>query len=239
MDGKRFDALTRDLTRGTSRRRIVASMIAMVAGGATLVDAGATQQRRTCRPIAASCLRHRDCCSGICNTLRSTPRNRRNRCACADGLVSCQGACTDLQGDAGNCGGCGSICPSGEICQSGACICVPNCDGKTCGDDGCGGSCGTCDPFHNCTDGACIEMCTDFASNGSSDECIVSVDNEEIYACGFNWDTGNFGQQACTTNEECRTRASDPNVYCAAFGGEPGSGTWTSDPNICWRPRFC
>ena len=33
--------------------------------------------------------------------------------------------------------------------------CVPNCDGKDCGDDGCGGICGTCDNGNPCTDDSC------------------------------------------------------------------------------------
>ncbi len=47
-------------------------------------------------------------------------------------------------------------------CVSGACVnkgvptCIPNCEGKTCGDNGCGGSCGTCAEGQECqTDGIC------------------------------------------------------------------------------------
>ena len=34
--------------------------------------------------------------------------------------------------------------------------CVPDCDGKECGDDGCGGSCGGCDEDSLCVDGGCV-----------------------------------------------------------------------------------
>lgn len=44
--------------------------------------------------------------------------------------------------------------------------CIPNCEGKTCGDDGCGGSCGTC------TEGTCnAGICTI--------ECVMNEDCEE------------------------------------------------------------
>jgi hypothetical protein len=34
-------------------------------------------------------------------------------------------------------------------------VCVPDCEGKECGDDGCGGSCGECDDFVPCTVDSC------------------------------------------------------------------------------------
>ena len=34
--------------------------------------------------------------------------------------------------------------------------CVPNCSGKTCGDNGCGGSCGTCSSGQVCTNYQCV-----------------------------------------------------------------------------------
>jgi len=34
---------------------------------------------------------------------------------------------------------------SGWVCAAGKCICLPECGGRDCGDDGCGGSCGQCD----------------------------------------------------------------------------------------------
>ncbi|MCC6623498.1 MAG: agmatine deiminase family protein [Deltaproteobacteria bacterium] len=39
--------------------------------------------------------------------------------------------------------------------------CEPQCDGKSCGDDGCGGVCGTCDAGVPCLDGACRSDCAD------------------------------------------------------------------------------
>jgi hypothetical protein len=37
-------------------------------------------------------------------------------------------------------------------------VCLPDCDGKQCGEDGCGDLCGTCEEWEQCVDGAC--QCT-------------------------------------------------------------------------------
>jgi len=84
--------------------------------------------------------------------------------------------CTDTCG-ARECGvvcgqACGSNdggCPSGQVCSdAGTCeTCTPQCDGKTCGEDGCGGSCGTCGTDATCLLGTCIvDPCS---ANGSGE----------------------------------------------------------------------
>jgi hypothetical protein len=45
----------------------------------------------------------------------------------------------------------------GNFCEISFLVCVPNCSGRVCGDDGCGGSCGTCAANQVCrVDGACV-----------------------------------------------------------------------------------
>jgi hypothetical protein len=58
--------------------------------------------------------------------------------------------------DPDNCGACGVVCGDDEHCTAGVChrICIPNCNGAWCGDDGCGGRCHCpegmyCEPFSN------------------------------------------------------------------------------------------
>ena len=74
------------------------------------------------------------------------------------------------------------FCPAGQTCNpsTGQCIgvCIPNCDGKTCGNDGCGGSCGNCDLGQTCTNGVCVSTCSQSNCNDNNlctnDICINS-----------------------------------------------------------------
>src|SRR3989344_4939230 len=56
--------------------------------------------------------------------------------------------------------------------------CMPNCNGKTCGNDGCGGSCGNCDLGQTCTNGVCVSTCSQSNCNDNNlctnDICINS-----------------------------------------------------------------
>ncbi|MFH1529484.1 MAG: thrombospondin type-1 domain-containing protein [Pseudomonadota bacterium] len=63
----------------------------------------------------------------------------------------------------------GTPCGANLICMEGICVpgCVPDCDGKECGDNGCNGSCGTCDDGSGCTQDLCLDggVCSFPASN--------------------------------------------------------------------------
>ncbi len=62
--------------------------------------------------------------------------------------------------------------PLGQACVDGACSgCLPECVGKTCGDDGCGGSCGSCGPSMACHEGQCLMSC-EHPQCGLSEWCI-------------------------------------------------------------------
>jgi hypothetical protein len=83
------------------------------------------------------------------------------------GVVTCDD--DDLCTDAGLCSGgaCDvtpKLCEMPNECVAGACVCVPKCDGSTCGSDGCGGTC-PCDAGYNCVaelcELACIPDCTE------------------------------------------------------------------------------
>jgi hypothetical protein len=51
--------------------------------------------------------------------------------------------------------------PTGEF-PIGCPPCIPDCDGRECGDDGCGGTCGGCEPWNRCDgQGQCGNLCTD------------------------------------------------------------------------------
>lgn len=59
--------------------------------------------------------------------------------------------------------------------------CVPDCEGKECGDDGCGGSCGQCEMGYYCDDGICVECppgtadCDGDPENGCENEYLDPV----------------------------------------------------------------
>jgi len=58
----------------------------------------------------------------------------------------------DPAGCAEHCG----VCPEGIDCNNRKC-CIPDCQGKSCGEDGCGSICGYCQPGWTCSDGWCVE----------------------------------------------------------------------------------
>jgi hypothetical protein len=74
----------------------------------------------------------------------------------------------------------GSFKTAWEKSPSGVYECIPDCEGKVCGDDECGGSCGECSSEYICTNGACacVPKCAgrECGSNGcpggSCGECI-------------------------------------------------------------------
>jgi len=42
--------------------------------------------------------------------------------SCPSGTTSCSTGCADLDTDTQNCGSCGNVCPSGQVCTSGSCM---------------------------------------------------------------------------------------------------------------------
>jgi hypothetical protein len=202
MDGQRFDQMARWVERAVTRRSALAGMLGLAAAGLTVTGAEAAA-RLTCRPVAASCLRNAQCCSGLCDTRRTTPRNRRNRCVCPDGTVRCGTTCADLMTDDNNCGACGHVCAG--TCVSGICTC----QGISCTIDEAGGweQCGidfeTCTPRDSCTYEGNLSMrsCTSHADCADyAPEC--GVDGVECgCVAGFGGETAgdynDFGGGNC------------------------------------------
>ena len=81
----------------------------------------------------------------------------------------------------------GARCGSHQWCQSGKCVCAPDCVGKVCGPDGCGATCGDCKVATEiCTsDGRCAQNlgCADATREG-----FQSVaDYPRIASCSGGW----------------------------------------------------
>jgi len=43
-----------------------------------------------------------------------------------------------------------------QVCDTGKCVCEPQCSGKNCGPDGCGGQCGNCQWYQICKSNSCV-----------------------------------------------------------------------------------
>jgi len=102
--------------------------------------------------------------------------------------------------------------------------CAPECDGKTCGDDGCEGSCGECaEGVEECLDGVCTcvpdcdeeNQCGSDACEGTCGECDVGFEcvedkcvcdpNCDDRECGGDGCEGSCGE--CEANELCNEEA--------------------------------
>ncbi|MEA2597212.1 MAG: hypothetical protein QOF01_3681 [Thermomicrobiales bacterium] len=119
MDGRRFDDISKALAAGTSRRSVLARLVAGVAGGvlgAGSIAAGEAASKRgpgrTCRETA-NCVAGAKCVKGD---------RGRKVCSCVDGREACRDQCVDPNtaylNDPRNCGSCGKRCRSGICCTT-------------------------------------------------------------------------------------------------------------------------
>ena len=87
-------------------------------------------------------------------------------------------------------------CASGSLCESGECVCIPQCTGRACGDDACGGECGECGEGATCMpDGSCCDRGCDGRVCGP-DACggTCGVCEDELVCVG---DSGQCCAPAC------------------------------------------
>ncbi|MFA5155085.1 MAG: hypothetical protein WC453_01495 [Patescibacteria group bacterium] len=142
------------------------------------------------------------------------------------------------------CDNCSSDCCQAQITENN---CVPNCFGRSCGDDGCGGSCGLCgNSSQSCVDGHCLgarcssgndcndnNPCTNETCSGG--QCSYSHNNNYQTACSngiyYNYPAYSGGELVATFPN---------NGLCHIIGTKRCSGGYfgncdTSDP----RPGYC
>jgi len=99
--------------------------------------------------------------------------------------------------------------------------CVPDCEGKNCGEDGCGGTCGSCTGFDVCgEDGVCTappcqsskDCPGDLVCNQGKGQCVECLGNEdcgEDAICGP--DSKCVAVHKCVSDKDCK----DWDMVCA------------------------
>ena len=104
-----------------------------------------------------------------------------------------------------SCSGCSPPCQAGHTCQAGQCVvCVPDCDGKSCGTDGCGSNCGDCLGTATCHKGQCAYAgCVATGQAGCACGCEACV-CDILFECCFPAWLPEFGW-----NEECASLCSE------------------------------
>jgi len=101
-------------------------------------------------------------------------------------------------------------------------VCVPQCEGKECGDDGCGGSCGECEADLPCTVSSCDQ---------ESGECV-----EVLAPCCCSNDS------VCDDGHLCTVDSCNPDTLCCANAWIPGcceSGDECGDGEVCVQSACC
>jgi MYXO-CTERM domain-containing protein len=98
-------------------------------------------------------------------------------------------------------------CAEGESCIDCLCeptVCVPDCVGKVCGDDGCQGSCGDCAAGEECLEGLCVPPEADVVTQPEPQETdAVAADavGAEIGEDLGGDDGGKKGSNGCTSTD--------------------------------------
>lgn len=200
MDGKRFDDLSRLLSRSAIRRLTLEAALAALLGAGALaagVDEAAAApkpRRTTCRPWMAGCTADAQCCSGLCDRRRVAPRNRRNRCVCPDGTTPCSGACVDLADSLAHCGACNVACDpeTADNCDFDECLC---------GDES------ACVNGEICVSGVCESPVASCEPADGADGCFVGVDGATIQVCD-----GTVIDAECDTAAECTAACAAANI---------------------------
>ncbi|MBL8604868.1 MAG: hypothetical protein JNK72_23270 [Myxococcales bacterium] len=102
--------------------------------------------------------------------------------------------CADTQNDERNCGGCGTACPGGQICEEGRCVaycppgqmaCTGQCVTLATSRNHCGRCGNACTATQRCTGGTCVELDCPSGTRRCGERCIdVTSDASNCGACG-------------------------------------------------------
>lgn len=136
-----------------------------------------------------------DGCGGVCQCPAGMVCDAQRRCVqegdCTQTCASENLECGEVCGES-----CGA-CDEGHECREGRCVCVPDCDGTHCGDDGCGGTCEcsggrVCADDKSCIDEVCSmtcdgrecgEVCGESCGTCEDGTACVNGDCAEVTSC--------------------------------------------------------
>ncbi|GEM_PF-2559165 len=105
---------------------------------------------------------------------------------CPSGTSNCNGSCVDTRSDSSHCGGCGMVCPVGQVCSDSRCVvscaagktnCSGNCVDLQTSLQHCGGCGNVCPADNLCVKGVCIKSTGTQLLQPPSDPVIYSNSN--------------------------------------------------------------
>ncbi len=209
MDDQRFDAITKALATGTSRRAVIRRLGAAFGGALGLGAAGGLAAPKGDKPTkcyggGSQCTNGKQCCSGTCTNRQCTPEVSPTFCAAGStrscysgpagtaGTGVCRAGLETCVADGSGYGPCvGQVLPTAEVCDG-----LDNdCDGVVDGGNpGGGASCSTgllgiCAAGTTvCVNGALIcqqneQPRAEICGNGLDDDCDGVVDDGCQTAC--------------------------------------------------------
>lgn len=121
----------------------------------------------TCSNYGATCTTGDTCCSKNCVN---------GRCDCPTGRKRCGTRCVNTGTDEANCGACGNVCPSFQICKGGACVDCPA------GQIGIDGQCVACVPLGGTLPFACSADSLDYCCRDAQHQSACT-DRDGIGIC--------------------------------------------------------
>jgi hypothetical protein len=228
MDSGRFDALTKYVARGASRRRTLASIATSLF--ASVVPVAGRQAAAACKKVGKNCEKSKDCCEKA--------KCKNGTCRCKDGYKNCDGTCKNLDTDEKHCGSCNTRCASGEKCCEGECA-----DRQT-NRDHCGACGNACAPTEDCVEGSCQPIagsCLAGSSHCLEDEAVACPDAPEC-RCQQSVEGRTYCAEPVTANSFCGNCATSadckdefgPDAFCMITDGSKCCGP--DQTRICRRP---
>jgi hypothetical protein len=161
---------------------------------------------------------------------------------CQPPNLTCNGLCVDPSGDRGNCGACGIVCQTNQLCSGGNCIACPKAGTVACGASGAAfcadlssdnGNCGACGNVcaHGtaCQGGACVCPLTTCGA-----DCVdTTSDVSHCGGCNTTCPAPAANEVALCTKGQC-------SVTCIApFADCDGAGTNGCETNVLTSGADC